>query len=68
MAGGILGPDLTHVMTRRTIGAAALPNNPGGLAAWIADPQHVKPGNLMPRLDLSGPQMAAIRDYVQSLK
>jgi cytochrome c oxidase subunit 2 len=68
MAGGILGPDLTHVMSRRTIGAASLLNNPSWLAAWIADPQHIKPGNLMPRLDLSGPQMAAIRDYVQSLK
>jgi cytochrome c oxidase subunit 2 len=67
-AGGILGPDLTHVMSRARIGAAALPNNPGSLAAWIADPQHVKPGNFMPRLDLSGPQMVLVRQYVESLK
>jgi cytochrome c oxidase subunit II len=67
-AGGIVGPDLTHVMSRAKIAAATLPNNPGWLAAWIADPQHIKPGNLMPRMDLSGPQMAEVRDYVQSLK
>lgn len=67
-AGGILGPDLTHVMSRETIAAATIPNNPGGLSAWIANPQHVKPGNLMPNLDVSGPQLAAIRQYVESLK
>jgi cytochrome c oxidase subunit II len=68
LAGGVVGPDLTHVMSRRTIGAATLPNNQGGLAAWLADPQHFKPGNLMPRLDLSGPKMALVREYVKSLK
>jgi cytochrome c oxidase subunit 2 len=68
LAGGILGPDLTHVMNRQMIAAATMPNNPAGLSAWIADPQHIKPGNLMPELDLSGPQLAAIRQYVESLK
>jgi cytochrome c oxidase subunit 2 len=68
MAGGILGPDLTHVMSRQMIAAATRPNNPAELSAWIADPQHIKPGNLMPELDLSGPQLAAIRQYVESLK
>ena len=55
-------------MSRETIAAATIPNNPGGLSAWIANPQHVKPGNLMPNLDVSGPQLAAIRQYVESLK
>lgn len=68
VAGGVVGPDLTHLMSRQTIGAATLPNNQGGLAAWLADPQHFKPGNLMPRLDLSGPKMASVRDYVETLK
>jgi cytochrome c oxidase subunit 2 len=67
-AGGALGPDLTHVMSREMIAAATVPNNPAGLSAWIADPQHIKPGNLMPELDLSGPQLATIRRYVESLK
>jgi cytochrome c oxidase subunit 2 len=67
-AGGRLGPDLTHIMSRRTIGAATLPNAPGQLAGWIADPQHIKPGNFMPQLDLSGPDLISIRRYVETLK
>ncbi|WP_064742413.1 cytochrome c oxidase subunit II [Bradyrhizobium sp. ORS 375] len=67
-AGGILGPDLTHVMSRRTIAADTLPNTTGNLAAWIADPQHIKPGNRMPRLALSGEQLTLIRHYVETLK
>ena len=66
-AGGHLGPDLTHLMSRRTIGAATLPNKPGFLAAWIADPQHIKPGNLMPQLDISGPELASIEKYLATL-
>ena len=38
-AAGVLGPDLSHLMTRRTIAAGTLPNNPGNLSAWISDPQ-----------------------------
>lgn len=67
-AGGSLGPDLTHVMSRKTIAAGTLPNTPGQLAGWIADPQHIKPGNFMPQLDLSGPELIAIRGYVETLK
>jgi cytochrome c oxidase subunit 2 len=67
-AGGALGPDLSHLMTRRTIAAGTVPNEPGYLAAWISDPQHIKPGNLMPILDLSGPQLTAIEAYLETLK
>jgi cytochrome c oxidase subunit 2 len=66
-AGGILGPDLSHLMTRQTIASGTLPNTPGYLGAWIADPQHVKPGNLMPVLDLSGPELASIEAYLETL-
>lgn len=67
-AGGALGPDLSHLMSRKTIAAGTAPNDAGHLAAWIADPQHVKPGNLMPILDLSGPQLTAIEAYLETLK
>lgn len=67
-AGGRLGPDLSHLMSRTTIAAGTLPNTPGYLSGWIADPQHIKPGNMMPILDLTGPQLAAIREYVETLK
>jgi cytochrome c oxidase subunit II len=66
-AGGTLGPDLSHLMTRQMIASGTLPNTPGYLSGWIADPQHVKPGNLMPVLDLSGPELASIEAYLETL-
>jgi cytochrome c oxidase subunit 2 len=65
---GRLGPDLSHLMSRTTIAAGTLPNTIGYLSGWIADPQDIKPGALMPVLDLSGPQLSAIRDYLVTLK
>ena len=47
---GQVAPDLTHVASRRTIAAGTLPMNRGQLAAWIADPQALKPGNNMPKV------------------
>lgn len=67
-AGGILGPDLSHLMSRRTIAAGALPNSIGHLSAWIADPQHVKPGAYMPRLDVTGPELTRIRRFLLTLQ
>jgi cytochrome c oxidase subunit II len=67
-AGGVLGPDLSHLMTRTTIAAGTLPNTRGHLAGWIAAPQQIKPGSLMPQLDLSGPELERINRYLASLK
>jgi cytochrome c oxidase subunit 2 len=67
-AGGRLGPDLSHLMSRQTIAAATLPNKLAYLSGWIADPQRIKPGNLMPRLDLSGPELEQIRGFLAGLK
>jgi cytochrome c oxidase subunit II len=68
LAGGKLGPDLTHVMSRSGIAANTLSNNPAGLTGWIADPQSAKPGNMMPRLELDASELTRIRNFVQSLK
>jgi cytochrome c oxidase subunit 2 len=66
---GRLGPDLTQVGSRRTIGAGALPGGIGNIAGWIASSQHLKPGNLMPSYDqLAGPQLRALAAYMDSLK
>jgi cytochrome c oxidase subunit 2 len=67
-AGGILGPDLSHLMTRRTIAANTLPNNTGNLAGWIADPQHVKPGSNMPDPEVAPGQLQQIVAYLHTLK
>jgi cytochrome c oxidase subunit 2 len=47
-ADGRIGPDLTHVASRRSLAAATLTNDATAFAAWIRDNQHIKPGNRMP--------------------
>ncbi len=66
-AGGEVGPDLTHLMSRTTIAAGTLPNNIGQLSGWVADPQAIKPGSKMPNTMLTGPQLEAVRNYLQTL-
>jgi cytochrome c oxidase subunit 2 len=67
-AGGEMGPDLTHLMSRGMIAAGAAPNTPGALTGWIADPQAIKPGARMPPTWLSGPQLAEARAYLETLR
>jgi cytochrome c oxidase subunit 2 len=67
-AAGTTGPDLTHVGSRKTIGAGLFETTQGSLAAWIADPQTLKPGNNMPMVPLSGDELRAISAYMMSLK
>jgi cytochrome c oxidase subunit II len=67
-ARGDVGPDLTHVGSRTTIAALMLPMDAQGLAAWLRDPQHVKPGNRMPDLGLSGADVRSLVAYLESLK
>ena len=54
-------------MTRRTIAAGILPNNPGNLSGWIANAQGIKPGSGMPTLAMSRPELAAVNEYLQTL-
>jgi cytochrome c oxidase subunit II len=64
-----LGPDLTNVSARRTIGAGTLPGGIGNIAGWTASAQHLKPGNAMQSYDrLEGPQLGALAEYLESLK
>lgn len=68
LAGGVVAPDLTHVMSRAMLASNTLRNTPGNLAAWIANPQAQKPGTKMPELFLSGAQLTDITNYVRTLK
>ncbi len=65
---GVIGPDLTHLASRRTLAAATLTNNQGHLAGWIGDPQRVKPGNKMPRTLLSPQDMNNLLAYLGTLE
>lgn len=67
-AAGTLGPDLTHVASRRYLAAGLLPTTRGSLAAWIADPQTIKPGNNMPIVPLGAEELAAVSAYMASLR
>jgi cytochrome c oxidase subunit II len=67
-ARGVIGPDLTHLMSRQTLAAGALPNTTGALMGWIANPQALKPGARMPATYLTGPQLAQLRAYLETLK
>jgi cytochrome c oxidase subunit II len=67
-ASGTIGPDLTHLASRRSLAAGTIPNSRGYLAGWILDPQHIKPGNKMPATNLSGPDLQALLDYLGSLR
>jgi cytochrome c oxidase subunit 2 len=66
---GKVGPDLTHFGSRRTIGAATLPNTRENLLAWLADPQRIKPGAAMPGYaSLPEADRAALADYLMGLR
>jgi cytochrome c oxidase subunit 2 len=67
-AGGNAGPDLTHVATRRTLASALLPNTPGHLGGWIANPQALKPGSRMPRVPMTHEEFSLIHQYLQTLE
>jgi cytochrome c oxidase subunit 2 len=67
-AAGTTGPDLTHIGSRQMIAAGLLETTRGSLAAWIADPQTLKPGNNMPMVPLTSVELRDISAYMESLK
>ena len=67
-ANAMHAPDLTHLASRQTLAAGTLRNDPSALAAWIADPQRIKPGVRMPANALSPHDMQALVAYLQTLK
>jgi len=67
-AGSRIGPDLTHIASRRRIAAATLPNDAASLEHWIRDAQTIKPGNRMPSHDLSTADAASLVAYLRSLR
>jgi cytochrome c oxidase subunit 2 len=67
-AHGQVAPDLTHIATRRTIGAGTLANTPDHLRAWIRDPQASKPGNQMPPNPVAAADLDALAAYLETLR
>jgi cytochrome c oxidase subunit II len=68
-AAGRVGPDLTHLGGRTTLGAGVLENSPENLSDWIRDPQAIKPGVLMPGYSsLADDDLAALAAYLEGRK
>lgn len=67
-AKGKFGPDLTHLMSRKTLASGMVPNTRDNLRQWIADPQKIKPGCLMPDMKLSEREIDQVLRYLLSLK
>lgn len=67
-AGGKLGPDLTHLASRRTLGAGTLVNDRFNLARWLILNQSIKPGNRMPAIILPSEEFEALLDYLGGLE
>lgn len=63
-----VGPDLTHLASRRTLAAGAVPNTRGHLGGWITHPQAIKPGSLMPNIHLSAEELRALLAYLETLR
>lgn len=68
VATGRFGPDLTHLMSRETLGAGAARNTVENLRAWIKDPGTFKNGCLMPAMQLENSQTDQITEYLATLR
>jgi cytochrome c oxidase subunit 2 len=68
VAKALIGPDLTHIAQRKTLGAGVLENNSDNLAKWMQNPQQFKPGVYMPNMRLTDEEAHYIAVYLESLK
>jgi cytochrome c oxidase subunit 2 len=59
---------LTHIASRKTLGAGALTNNVGNLSGWIINSQTIKPGNRMPPMYLDANDLHAVVAYLETLQ
>jgi len=68
-ATGTVGPDLTHLGSRRSVGLDTLPMTEANIRRFIRDGQHVKPGNPMPPFRIfSQADLGAIAAYLAGLQ
>jgi cytochrome c oxidase subunit 2 len=68
VADGRFGPDLTHLMSRQTIASGAAENTKANLRLWIQSPDAIKPGSLMPAMQLSNSDLDALVAYLETLR
>ncbi|GAA4420958.1 cytochrome c oxidase subunit II [Bremerella cremea] len=61
-------PNLTHLASRRQIGAGVIENSKENLHTWLANPQAIKPGCKMPNFKLSDEQLDQLVAYLETLE
>lgn len=67
-AHGTLGPDLTHLASRKGLASNMLPNNQATLSAWVTHAQSLKPAAQMPNVSqFTGDQLQSLVAYLESL-
>jgi len=67
-AQGSYAPDLTHLMSRKTLASGMVENTPENLRRWVDDPQPIKPGCLMPAFGLGDRERNDIVRYLLTLR
>jgi cytochrome c oxidase subunit 2 len=67
-AHGTYGPDLTHMMSRQTVGSGVATNTVDHLKIWVRDPARMKPGVLMPAMNLSEKDLDDVVAWMVTLK
>jgi cytochrome c oxidase subunit 2 len=69
LAAGTVGPNLTHIGSRRKIAANLLDNNTANLMAWVTHARSLKPAVVMPNMtQFTGDQLRELVVYLESLK
>jgi len=63
-----VAPDLTHVASRKQLGAGILENTPANMRRWLKNPQHIKPGALMPDFNFTDQELDQLREYLETLR
>jgi cytochrome c oxidase subunit 2 len=66
-ARGTFGPDLTHLMSRDTIAAGVAKNTKENLRLWVKEPDAIKPGCLMPAMQMNEQDIDAVTAYLMTL-
>ncbi len=68
VATGQFGPDLTHLMSRQTLGAGVARIDRANLTDWVQNPAHLKPGARMPAMGLDDKKLDQLVSYLLTLK
>lgn len=67
-ASAAVGPDLTHLASREKLAGGVVDNTPENLRRWLANPQQVKPGVLMPNFKFTPDELTELVAYFETLK